>query len=365
MTQPEAGHVAFVLPHFHGGGAERLTLELIGSFLARGAKVDLVLMQARGEFLELLPPQVAVIDLGTPRIRAVPRALRAYLRRARPDALLAAMWPLTSAALLARIGLGQSPRVAVADHCPLLEQYRGSRRTLAALRLSVAATYRLADAIVGVSRGLAAELARLARVRPERVATILNPVGPPARSGADPDALWRGLPGKRILAVGRIKPVKNFPLLLRAFARLAGEREAVLAVVGDGVEQSGLAALATQLGVADRVLLAGYTATPGDWFAGADVLALTSDYEGLGNVLIEALHCGLPIVATDCPYGPAEVLEGGRWGRLVPPGDETALAATLSAALDEPVDAAALKARAAQFSVSTAADGYWRLLFPQ
>lgn len=352
---------AFLLPDMGGGGAERLTLDLMAGFLTRGAEVDLVLQAEAGEFLPLVPKGVRIVDLATPRLRNVAGPLRRYYRAERPDAVLAAMWPLTSIAVLAAAGLNKRPRVIVSEHCPLLAQYAASGATRAALRSTVPLTYRFADGVVAISDGLAGEVARLAGLPRQRVEVIGNPIPPPLRSGRL--AGWGGHPGKRILSVGSLKAVKNFPLLLRAFARLARDREAVLAIIGEGGERSALEALARALGIADRVLLPGFTATPGDWYASADLFALTSDYEGLGNVLIEAMHCGLPVVATDCPYGPREVLEGERWGQLVPVGDEVALTAAMAGALDAPCDAAAQHARAAEFSVERAVAAYWRLMF--
>lgn len=355
-----SARAAFLLPDIGGGGAERLTLDLMQGFLARGAEVDLVLQAGAGEFLPLVPAGVRIVDLAAPRLRSLAGPLRRYYRAERPAAVLAAMWPLTSVALLAAAGLSERPRVVVADHCALVAQYSGSAKTTAALRASVWASYRFADAVVAVSDGLGGEIAALAGLERSRVHTIWNPIPPPLRSGSE--ASWGNLPGKRILSVGSLKAAKNFPLLIRAFAQLAALREAVLAIVGEGAERPALEALVGELGLAGRVLLPGFTPTPGDWYESADLFALTSDYEGFGNVLAEALHCGLPVVATDCAYGPAEVLGHGRWGRLTPVGNEAALAAALTETLDAPLDAPAQRARAAEFSVERAVEAYWQAM---
>lgn len=351
--------IAFLLPDLGGGGVERLTLDLMHGFRARGAAIDLVLMARRGEFLPLVPEGVRIIDLAAPRLRKVPLALRRYLDTERPDAMLAAMWPLTSAAVVAAMGLRRRPRLVLADHCPLLEQYAGRAATLAALRATLPLTYRRADAIVAVSQGLAVQIGGLAGLPHERIAVVPNPIPPPLRSADEP---WSATAGKRILAVGRLKAAKNFALLIDAFAPLAGQ--AHLAIVGEGGERAALAAQAARLGVAERVQLPGFTATPGDWYAGADLFVLPSDYEGFGNVLVEAMHYGLPVVSTDCPHGPREILGSGRWGTLVPCGDAAAMTKAMREALAVPRKPEEQRARAEAYAVDPAIEAYWRLLVP-
>lgn len=355
-------HAAFLLPDMGGGGTERLTVELANGFAARGAKVDLVLMQARGEFLPLLSPAVRVVDLKVPRLRHVPGALRRYLKVEKPDALLAAMWPLTSASVMATYGLKIRPRLLLSDHCPLREQYASPLRTSLSLRLLVPLTYRGADGIIAVSTGLAKEMVELAKVPAEAVRTIHNPIAAPALS-AQGAAVWGDVPGPRILALGKLKPEKNFALLVRAFARFASSRPGTLAIVGEGQERGALEQLVGELGLQGRVVMPGFSASVGDWYAGADLFVLSSEYEGFGNVMVEAMHFGLPVVATDCPHGPAEALGGGLWGRLVPCGDEAALAKAIGAALDEPPDRDRQRTRAAEFSAERAVDAYWQAMF--
>ena len=174
------------------------------------------------------------------------------------------------------------------------------------------------------------------------------------------EAIWQGR-GPRILTVGSLKPVKNHALLLRAFARLAMP-QARLMIVGQGPEEGSLRQLVAELGLGQRVILAGFHADPAALYATADLFALSSDHEGFGNVLVEALSYGLPVVSTDCPAGPAEILGGGRWGGLVPVGDEEALAGAMAAALSAPVDRDALRARAADFAPEIAARKYLDLV---
>ncbi len=353
---------AFVLPNMGGGGAERLTIDLMAGFLERGARVDLVLLERSGELLDMIPEGARVIDLGAARMRSAIAPLRAYLSRERPDALLAAMWPLTTLTQIAALGLRHKPRIVLSEHCALREQYAGQRGTLAAMQLSMRA-YRWTDGVVAVSAALGVEIATLSGLGTDRVRTIHNPIDPPLRSQPLGPAPWGDRKGKRILAIGKLKPQKNFALLINAFARISSSLEATLAIVGEGALRHQLEAQVARLGLQDRVLMPGFSTTPGDWYAGADVFVLPSDYEGFGNVLVEAMHCGLSVVATDCPYGPAEVLGSGEWGTLVPRGDVPALAAAIQAALGSPNDPERQRARAAEFAAERAVEAYWQTLF--
>jgi glycosyltransferase involved in cell wall biosynthesis len=323
-------------------------------------------MQARGELLEEVQSSFKVVNLATPRARSLPLALARYLRRRRPDALLAAMWPLTVIAPVAACLSRHTCAVLVSEHGILSAQYRDwGMLHYAALKFSTAIGYRLSHNRVAVSSGLALDIASLSWMQPDSFNTIYNPVVPrpvpSAEAIATAEGWWAGAGGERILTVGTMKAVKNHPLLLRAFARL-DRPQARLMFLGDGTGRASLLTLAQELGIADRVVFAGFHSDPTPFYATADLFVLSSDYEGFGNVIVEALACGTPVVSTNCPSGPAEILENGRFGRLVPVGDADALSNAMGAALDEPVDRDALKRRAIDFSPEIAARKYLDLL---
>lgn len=361
-AQHDPTHVAFLLPNLGLGGAERVTLDLARGMAERGIKVDLVLMERSGEFLAEVPAGIGVVDLGAKRLRGAIVPLRRYLKQHRPGGLVAAMWPLTTVAVLAAAGLKDRPRVVISDHAPLLAQYAESASATLLLKASVRASYRFANRIVAVCDGLGSELASLAGLPRERVTTIYNPIPQPGCSGSGTSP-WPAGPAKRIVSAGRLKPVKNYPMLVEAFAPLAREGEgAVLAILGEGADRAAIEKTAARLGIADRVLLPGYTPHLGDWLREADLFVSASDYEGFGNVLVEAMHFGLTVVSTDCPYGPKEVLGDGQWGALVPCGDAKALTAAIRAALRQPLEGQAQLARAGEFSLERAVEAYLRVL---
>lgn len=359
--------IAILLPDLRGGGAERVNLDLAKEFARQGHEVEFVLKQARGELLEEAQAAFPVVSLDTPRVRQVPLALARYLRRRRPDALLAAMWPLTVVAPLAQRLSGHECRVVVSEHGMLSGEYRDwglPHRLL--LRASCALGYRMGDARIGVSQGVAQDMASLGGMSRDNFSVIHNPVPsrpvPTSVCLRNAEALWGVPSGRRIVSVGRLKSVKNFPLLLHAFAGLQLP-DARLMVVGSGEKEDELRCLAKELDIAERVVFAGFHPDPSPFYMTADLFVLTSDYEGFGNVIVEALACGTTVVCTDCPSGPAEILDNGRYGRLVPVGDVPALSAAMSDALARPDDPDVCRARAGEFSAEKSAAAYLSCMF--
>lgn len=357
--------IAILLTDLRGGGVERIRISLAQEFLLKGHQVEFVLMQARGELLSEAQSQFSVVDLNCRRVRNLPRKLARYLKDHRPDALLAAMWPLTVIAPLMRL-LGYRGNIVVSEHNPLSIQYsRWGRFHRAILRGSMAVSYPLAHARLGVSTGVAEDIAALSGLPRRMFDVVHNPVlfqpVPGALLLKDIDRLWATPHGARILTVGSMKAQKNQPLLLNAFAQLENP-DARLIFVGTGTGETDLRQLSNDLGVASRVIFAGFHPDPTPFYWTADLFVLSSDYEGFGNVIIEALACGTPVVSTDCPSGPAEILENGKHGRLVPVNDVHALSTAMQEALALSVDPARLKQRASEFSPALAASRYLELL---
>jgi glycosyltransferase involved in cell wall biosynthesis len=381
-----------------GAGAERIWQNLAQAFVARGHRVDLVLGRRTGHLAGASLPGVRVVDLGVrsllplvgavlrdprsarslaPALAALPPpwilaavpALAAYLARERPDALLSALSYSNLAALWARERAGVPVRVAISEHNTLSVRSAHARaRRWRVLPLVESRWYPRADAILAVSEGVADDLARTAGIARERIAVTYNPVVTDALEVAarEPIAHAWLAPGAPpvVLGVGKLKPQKGFDVLLRAFARVRAERAARLVILGEGSERRALERLARELGIAGEVALPGFVANPFAWMAKSAVFALSSRWEGLPSVLIEALACGCPVVSSDCPSGPAEILLRGRLGPLVPVGDDAALGAAIARALASPGDPAARRARAGDFAVDRVAPRYLDALLP-
>lgn len=357
------GRLAFLLPDLRGGGAERVALTLIEAFVARGQPVDLLVMEAAGEFMPLLPPEVRVIDLKAPRIRQVLRPLIAYLRREPPAALQVSMWPLTVVGILAARIARTRTRVVVSDHIALSRQYPG-RTVQRAIRWSVRLAYPRAAARVVVSRDAADDLAALSGIERASIEVIYNPIPPVAGVddlADDARAAWPANT-RRILTVGSLKQQKNHGMLLAAVAALPADCPASLLILGAGDLRESLTARAAALGIGDRVVMPGFVTDPSPFFRAAALFVLSSDYEGFGNVLVEAMRHGVPVVSTDCRSGPREILADGRFGRLVPVGDHRAMADAIAAALADRHDPAALRDRAEALSGGASIAAYLRLM---
>jgi glycosyltransferase involved in cell wall biosynthesis len=360
--------ISILLPDLTGGGAERVMIDLARAIVFRGYAIEFVLMRAHGEFLHEAQTEFSIVDLSTPRTRNVPLALSRYLSKRKPHALIANMWPLTSSAVLGRLLTRHKCKLMLVEHCTLSREYapRGKLHNTI-MALVITATYRIADVVLAVSKGSAKDTAYLAALKQNRVNVVNNPI--PQRTTPEVyrtelvDNFWNCMPGQRILTVGSLKAQKNHALLLKSFALMA-HKDAKLIILGSGKgdSESILRSLAKELRVDKRVIFAGFHLDPSPFYATADLFVLSSDYEGFGNVIVEALSFGLPVVSTDCPSGPAEILENGRFGRLVPVGSSAELAEAMDVALDEPVDCNDQKRRASNFAPDIAACKYLNLL---
>jgi glycosyltransferase involved in cell wall biosynthesis len=400
-NSPRAQHIAILLPSLAGGGAERSMLHLARSFTEQGRKVDLLLFRTKGAYMNSVPESVRVIELeaGTsvggrllaaqadpagigallkpvllpfkvdPDIRHI-NALTRYMETQRPDIILSALTYTNLAALWAKqlssvkIPVIVSERIALSVHLQR-EKSRHLWRSRFILPM-VERTYRFADGIVTVSDDVANDLVENAHVDRNSITTIYNPVVDstlPELAAQPLDHPWfRPDQPPVILAVGRLTPQKDFHTLLRTFALLRGEKDIRLVILGEGQQRAELAALAKELGVAADVDMPGFVENPYQYMARAAVFALTSLYEGLPGVLIQALACGCPVVSTDCPGGSAEILENGKYGRLVPVQHIRELADAIRLTLDSSPDQEQLKARAALFSTDNATRQYLDLM---
>jgi glycosyltransferase involved in cell wall biosynthesis len=338
-----------------GGGAERMMLNLAGGLAARGVRVDLVLVRAEGPYLADVPAEVRRVDLQRRTTSGAIPALAAYLRRERPDALLATLRHVSLAAAIAHALAGVDTALFVR------EANTPSRRTIPwrdvkahAVGRAMRWAYGRAAGVLAVSEGVADDLVRTQGAPADRVTTVYNPVVTPdvaAKAAADAGHPWLDGAGPPVvLGVGSLQPKKDFPTLIDAFARLRAQRAARLVILGEGPQRADLERLVRDRGLEADVALPGFVPNPFAFMARARVFALSSVLEGLPGVLIQALACGCPVVATDCPSGPYEILEGGRYGELVPMRDPAALAAALGRALDGSPDREALRQRSEMFA---------------
>ncbi|HYE49626.1 MAG TPA: glycosyltransferase [Azospirillaceae bacterium] len=370
QVPPFLPHAAFFLHGFEMGGAQRMTLALAGALAAAGARADIVVASGEGPLRDEVPDGVRVVEVGTlgrvltkrrHRVRLAVPGLASWLRRARPDVLVGAANHAALAAVWAH-ALADVPgqRLVLRATNPLGREDGGNRlKRLAARRF-----FPRADALIAVSPAVAADHLSLVPGLAGRVEVIPEP----AVDAGFGDRLARDLltgpagtpppgDGPLVLAIGRMVAQKDFTTLLRAVALLRRRHPVRLVLVGDGPERAALEAEAARLGLGGAVLFAGALSNPLPWLRQADCLALSSRWEGLGIVAIEAMAAGVPVAATDCD-GTRFVLDGGRYGPLSPPGDPERLADAIEDVLETPLPPDVLRRRAADFSVEGVLPAY-------
>ena len=367
----DAAQPIVVFASFSGtGGVERMLVNLMRGFVDLGRTVNLLLVGADSPHLERLPAEVRRIDLGTKHSFLAAFGLARYLRRNRPTALLAAKDRAGRAAVLARRLAGTDTRIVLRLGTNLSAAMAERSAPSRWLRYApIRWTYPSIDRIVAVSNGVAEDTARIARVPHSQISVIRNPVITPdlAEQAALPCSHpWLADHGGArvpvIVGAGRFQRQKDFPTLIRAFAWLRAQRSCRLLLLGDGRGRAALEALVQDLGIDADVDLPGFQPNLYPFLAGADLFVLSSAWEGSPNVLTEAMALGTPVVATDCPSGPREILDDGRLGPLVPVADVHALSDAMAATLDRALDPQTLRDAVADYDQTVSAGRYLAML---
>lgn len=362
--------ISIFLPHLKVGGAERAMLNVAKGLDSRGYRVRFLLAEATGGFLESVPSGIEIVDLNCPQTFLGPESLGAFhlarhLRKSAPDVLLSAMPTANVTAILAVAIAGVDVETIICEQNTPSQQQHYARRVAI---MSARFLYPHADHIVAVSDGVATDLSAVTSIDRTKIKTIYNPVVTESINEISKEPVdhpWFDPDGPPVvLNVGNMRVQKDLPTLVHAFDELRESRDARLVLVGDGNVRPELEELVADLGLSDDVAFLGYRPNEEVYkFMGhANVFALSSEWEGLPTVLIEALACGCPIVSTDCPSGPKEILANGKYGQLVPVGDPSALARGLSTTLDGPATSSEeLIGRASNFSIEAAIDSYEEL----
>lgn len=338
---PAARRIAIFFPTLMGGGAEHVMLTLARGFLSRGHFVDIVLVKAGGVLDSTLPSGARVIELGTRRVIFSAGALARYLRQERPDAVLSTLNTANIVAVWAGRIARQPIRVAIRQATHLTREYQRQSLFVRALMTTlVRVTYPHADSVIAVSEGVADDLRSQHGLRRELIRVAPNPI-------VTTDFGWRAQQPARqahehwfapgappvVISAGRLTVEKRFDLLIEAFAVARAGSGARLLILGEGEERGRLQGLVRERRLEQVVYLPGFVANPLPYLTRASLFVLSSDTEGLPGALIQALACGTPVIATDCDSGPREILQGGRFGCLVPPGDVASLADAIHSAL--------------------------------
>jgi len=344
-------------------GVDRAAAHLIPALAGRGYRVDLLKVRGHGPRITAVPGRIEVVDLGSHHTNACLIAVARYLRNKRPATLLSDKDKVNRIALLARLlsgiptrlifSIGTTVSLNLASRGPFERQIQ---------RLSMRKLYPFADRVIACSQGVADDMSSYTGLGRDHIQVAPRPVVPAslfAKRPPIPDHPWfRQGDIPLVLGAGALCARKDFETLLRAFARIRAGRTCRLMILGRGSYRARLLSLAADLGITKDLCLPGFVPEPYPYMAHANLLAMTSRWEGLGFVLIEALALGTPVVSTDCPSGPREILDDGRYGTLVPIGDEEALAQAITATLTHPLPQKTLQQGALRYEIEVSTDAY-------
>lgn len=362
--------IALFIRSMDGGGAQRMMVRYASGFARLGYQVDVLCLFPEGPFRDELHAMVRVLPLRSKRIAGAIPEIAGYLRRQRPDAMMVTEPASNIAVILSRMLARSRTRLLVREGLfPSVAARESPHRATRLAYWLAPLLYRRADVIVAIAEAMASDLARFIRVPPARITTIaVNPVVTPslAEAAARPVGhpwLADGQPPV-ILGVGRLDEQKDFATLIKAFETVRAVRDCRLLILGEGPCRAQLEALRGSSQYASDIDLPGFDPNPFAYMARCAVFVLSSRYEGLPNSLIEALACGAPCVATDCPSGPRDILDGESYGGLVPVGDPGAMAAAIARTLTEPTDRERLRHRGNQYTVEQSVSAYLAFLLP-
>lgn len=355
--------VALYIPSMSGGGAERVMLALANGLAEKGIRVDLVLNRVEGPYIKDASPKVNIVNLGTSRVLNSIIPLSKYLHKEKPDAILSAMNYVNIATILAQLISGSDTKVIVSEHNNLTE----SKKKLGFIKGRILTSlmswaYRKGDGIVAVSNGVADALTNELKIDRNKITTIYNPIFSEDLVKRSQELILHPWINKTalplILGVGRLTHQKDFQTLIHAFKKVRENKDCNLVILGEGNQRQELENLIKDLSLDDNVQLPGFVDNPYAWMSHSNLFVLSSIHEGFGNVIVEAMAFGTPVVSTDCHSGPSEILEGGLWGELVPPGNAELLAKAIIKTLNDP-NKKDIKNRATFFSVDNAVDQYF------
>lgn len=332
--------IGILLPSLSDGGAEKVIVSLANKFHDYGFTVDLLLVQASGVYFDLLSKDVNVIDLNSKRaIFAIPRLI-SYIKRSEVDILFSALTHTNVTFVLSRYLSGKKVPIFISERSLISKghYFSDSARHKKIKRVFFGFLYRRVTKIIAISDGCAEDIVSTIGVPRESIEVIYNPllVEKVTSDSSEVVEVFSKKPkgDKVIIGVGRLMPVKNFSQLIRVFSEVSKVRSVSLIILGEGRQRKELEHQIEELDLSRKVSLPGFTCSPLKFMEKCDLFVSTSQWEGFGNVFLEAMSVSLPIVSVNCPGGPREILEDGKWGALVPPNDEVALANSIIKMLD-------------------------------
>lgn len=350
--------VSLFIHSFRGGGAEKMMVTIGNELQHRGYSIELVLVNSSGPYKSRVDPSIPVIEVGGENTLEIQYNLWKHLRSSNSEVLLSTMEIPNIVSVVATRWPNSIPVILRVANINSMKNRHGRYRLIPFLKRL---TYQRAEAIVTISDGVAVDLSKVTGINRQEMKTIYNPAynSEISKKSCQPvDHTWLDDEKRVVIGVGNMKPQKNFSTLLRAVGYLQLWKDTHLIILGKGDLRDELIQQATNLGIRKRVSFPGFVDNPYAYMAKADVFVLSSAWEGFGNVIVEAMACGTPVVCTDCPGGPAEILDNGEYGPLVPVGDEKSMAEAIKKMLENPTESDVLISRAKDFMMEKIVDQY-------
>lgn len=350
--------VDIIHPNLTVGGAERVMLLLANQFKANNYEVRFIVRRlTQGGYQEQIEKNFELINLNAKKVRHFPFKLKnKYNSIAKPDIVIASLWPLTFlTAITLRFKL-KNTKILCIEHGSLKYQIRKKGKLYHTfLKWSLKLTLKFSDKIISVSEGLKKEIQEITNYKGEKLVTIPNPIELSDAENKQEviEEIKAQTSGHIFLSAGRLKKVKNLPLLLEAFKIVTEKIEATLLILGDGPELENLKTIAQSLDIKNKVHFMGFIKDCKPYYNIANTFVLSSDSEGFGNVIVEALAEGCTVVSTNCPYGPKEILDNGTYGFLVEVNNDEDLAASMLKSVEHPFSKQLLKERALTYLPSS------------
>jgi glycosyltransferase involved in cell wall biosynthesis len=328
--------IILILSSLNGGGSERVMVTLANKFAQDGYLVDLVIIRNVGCYAGELDSRVSIVDLNSLKALHSIIPLSNYikgLQRVKDCCILSSMRHINLLSIASKIIARSSVRLVIreANTYSVITKNTKSFKSIL-IDLFAKFLYSKADAIIAPSEGVANDLVKLNSSLSPRVNIIYNPVDIDTIYKSSKESVDFGFDTSKtsvVLAVGSLIQQKNFRMLVQAFSKVVKTTDSVLVILGEGKEFNDLLKLSKDLGISDKVIMPGFVRNPFAYMSKAKVFVLSSIYEGLPNVLLQAASLGVPIVATDCPSGPKEILENGKWGKLVAINDVDKMASAI------------------------------------
>ncbi len=340
MRSTHSRKLALFLPSLAGGGAERVMLNIANGFVERGIEVDLVLGQLTGPYTREVSKSVRIVELNRKHTISCIPGLTRYLRQKQPTVMLATLNHANIIALIAK-QFAQAPTKLFVREANTITHLNTPDPRDSIIPQLIKWLYPKADGVIAGSEGVADDLEKNGHVPRSLIHTVYNPVITPDLYEQSKQPVKLPWPDHKniplVVAVGRLTEQKNFTMLIQAFSELLKERTARLLIMGEGEERTQLEKLIRKLKIEAHVALPGFVNNPFAYIAQADLFVLSSSWEGSPNALIQAVALGIPAVSTDCPFGPAEILNHGEYGRLSPIHDMQTLTANMFKSLESPL----------------------------